>query len=156
MAADTATKQRVTQGARTWTVDDDASLHAHVIELGFRWRAISDLMPGKSEDAVRQRYNRLTGRVSRVDRSKPTLKTPRAFSATDELENALLQPDPLLFTELCKRYGFQAIRNKRRRMRLSKQLPEVDHWKYLLHHRMHLVEVNDVFFPFEATCVEGS
>jgi hypothetical protein len=44
-----------------WTAWEDETINQSVAELGTRWRAIAARMPGRSDDAVRNRYARLRG-----------------------------------------------------------------------------------------------
>lgn len=43
----------------TWTPEEDAAILAGVQELGFKWRQIAARLPGRSDDSVRNRWNRL-------------------------------------------------------------------------------------------------
>lgn len=43
----------------TWTPDEDAIIVTSVHELGLKWRKIAARLPGRSDDSVRNRWNRL-------------------------------------------------------------------------------------------------
>lgn len=42
-----------------WLADEDRIITASVKAIGFRWRTIAGYLPGRSDDAVRNRWNRL-------------------------------------------------------------------------------------------------
>ena len=44
---------------KEWTEWEDAAIRSGVLELGLRWRAIAARLPGRSDDAVRNRWARL-------------------------------------------------------------------------------------------------
>jgi len=44
---------------KDWTAAEDAAIRSGVSELGMRWRAIAARLPGRSDDAVRNRWARL-------------------------------------------------------------------------------------------------
>ena len=52
-----------------WTPEEDIAIHRGVNELGLRWRQIAARLPGRSDDAVRNRWNRLqqTVRMNPLD-----------------------------------------------------------------------------------------
>ena len=47
------------QGRRVWLEEEDRTILDTVREIGFRWRTIASYLPGRSDDAVRNRWNRL-------------------------------------------------------------------------------------------------
>ena len=49
----------MTQGRRVWLLEEDRIILSTVSEIGFRWRTIASYLPGRSDDAVRNRWNRL-------------------------------------------------------------------------------------------------
>lgn len=71
---------------KEWTEEEDGIIIESITSLGYRWRQIASLLPGRSDDAVRNRWNRLREqlhelRVRPSDRSSPTSKAGHAFSA---------------------------------------------------------------------------
>ena len=44
---------------KTWMAEEDKVILDAVTRIGFRWRSIAALLPGRSDDAVRNRWNRL-------------------------------------------------------------------------------------------------
>ena len=49
----------VAHNRKEWTEWEDAAIRSGVLELGLRWRAIAARLPGRSDDAVRNRWARL-------------------------------------------------------------------------------------------------
>lgn len=44
---------------KEWTAEEDEIIHTSVLIHGCKWRRIAALLPGRSDDAVRNRWNRL-------------------------------------------------------------------------------------------------
>ena len=44
---------------KEWSAEEDSIIRSSVVTFGCRWRKIASLMPGRSDDAVRNRWNRL-------------------------------------------------------------------------------------------------
>ena len=44
---------------KAWTLEEDTAILESVQQMGARWRVIASLLPGRSDDAVRNRWNRL-------------------------------------------------------------------------------------------------
>jgi len=53
---------------KEWTVEEDRQICKSVRRHGFKWRLVAADVPGRSDDAVRNRYNR----VKALDHVKPT------------------------------------------------------------------------------------
>ena len=68
-----------------WSPEEDAAIVAGVRELGCKWRVIASLLVGRSDDAVRNRWNRVKdlpvhneGRAVLTNPTKPDHKTAAA------------------------------------------------------------------------------
>ena len=44
---------------KEWTVEEDRQICKSVRRHGFKWRLVAADVPGRSDDAVRNRYNRV-------------------------------------------------------------------------------------------------
>jgi len=44
---------------RAWSAEEDHTIRACVAQMGMRWRLIAPLLPGRSDDSVRNRWKRL-------------------------------------------------------------------------------------------------
>jgi len=44
---------------RAWSIEEDQTIRACVAQMGMRWRLIAPLLPGRSDDSVRNRWKRL-------------------------------------------------------------------------------------------------
>ena len=51
--------QAAAPNRKEWAVSEDEAIRAGVEQLGTRWRAIAAMLPGRSDDAVRNRWARL-------------------------------------------------------------------------------------------------
>jgi len=51
---------RNTMGRKEWTVEEDEIILAEVAKHGQKWRVIAQRLPGRSDDAVRNRWKRLS------------------------------------------------------------------------------------------------
>ena len=47
------------QSRRAWSQEEDDTIRACVTQMGMRWRQIAPLLPGRSDDSVRNRWKRL-------------------------------------------------------------------------------------------------
>jgi len=74
------------QSRKEWLPWEDEAIRAGVSELGTKWRAISTRLPGRSDDAVRNRWARLQlidsssaagGSASARGGAKPTSARPK-------------------------------------------------------------------------------
>ena len=52
---------------KEWDAAEDAAIHDAVRRLGFKWRQIAALLPGRSDDAVRNRWARLNPDASKAE-----------------------------------------------------------------------------------------
>ena len=62
---------------KEWTTSDDILIRESVHTHGFKWRVIAALLPGRSDDAVRNRWNRL----NEAEQPKPLAVEADASSA---------------------------------------------------------------------------
>jgi hypothetical protein len=62
---------------KEWTISDDILIRESVHTHGFKWRVIAALLPGRSDDAVRNRWNRL----NEAEQPKPLAVEADASSA---------------------------------------------------------------------------
>jgi len=60
MAASGEGKARNTMGRKEWTSDEDRTIMEEVAKHGQKWRIIAAALPGRSDDAVRNRWKRLS------------------------------------------------------------------------------------------------
>lgn len=51
---------------KEWTAEEDATIRSHVQLFGCKWRRIAALLPGRSDDSVRNRWNRLQAALSQT------------------------------------------------------------------------------------------
>jgi hypothetical protein len=61
-AADSTKNRRMQVSAlprKEWSAEEDALIRSGVEKLGCRWRVIAAQLPGRSDDAVRNRWSRL-------------------------------------------------------------------------------------------------
>eukprot|EP00322_Chrysochromulina_rotalis_P013396 CAMPEP_0115853790 /NCGR_PEP_ID=MMETSP0287-20121206/13686_1 /TAXON_ID=412157 /ORGANISM="Chrysochromulina rotalis, Strain UIO044" /LENGTH=751 /DNA_ID=CAMNT_0003307879 /DNA_START=82 /DNA_END=2337 /DNA_ORIENTATION=+ len=70
---------------KEWTEAEDSIIKASVVEHGCRWRKIASRLPGRSDDAVRNRWNRLR-EMREVDSS------PSSADAADGGSGAFVGP----------------------------------------------------------------
>jgi hypothetical protein len=54
-------KHRNTMGRKDWSAQEDQTILEEVAKVGQKWRLIAAKLPGRSDDAVRNRWKRLTG-----------------------------------------------------------------------------------------------
>ena len=57
---------RNTMGRKEWSAEEDATILAAVEEHGQKWRIIATKLPGRSDDAVRNRWKRLSAEKEQV------------------------------------------------------------------------------------------
>ena len=64
---------------KEWDAAEDAAIHDAVQCLGFKWRQIAALLPGRSDDAVRNRWARLNPDAGKAEHAsrKPAEPKPR-------------------------------------------------------------------------------
>ena len=55
---------RNTLGRKEWSAEEDATIMAAVEEHGQKWRIIAAKLPGRSDDAVRNRWKRLSAEAA--------------------------------------------------------------------------------------------
>lgn len=125
---------------RAWTAAEDAKICAMVAAVGKRWRAVAAELPFRTDDAVRQRWNRL--HEYSVDATHTAVRErnqvggrARLWDAGDEaqLVAAIATCDVASFAALCDRRGFQAVRNKHNRLVISRKMgASSDAWKRLV------------------------
>jgi len=65
----------------SWSPEDDAKIVAGVRKYGCKWRVIAALLPGRSDDAVRNRWNRVKD-------------LPEHRSSSDDADGAICVPPP--------------------------------------------------------------
>jgi len=54
-------RARNTMGRKDWSAEEDRTILAEVAKVGQKWRIIATHLPGRSDDAVRNRWKRLIG-----------------------------------------------------------------------------------------------
>ena len=69
-------RRRVTSGKQGWTREEDQHILHHVQVSGQKWSVIAAMLPGRTDDAVRNRYlrlqkKRMRGRYNRTEGSAP-------------------------------------------------------------------------------------
>ena len=75
---------------KDWSEWEDRRIHEAVAELGLRWRAIASRLPGRSDDAVRNRWLRLGGEgvhkpaTAPRSRKEPGEKQRQGWSAQED------------------------------------------------------------------------
>jgi hypothetical protein len=52
---------------RAWSAEEDDTIRACVQQMGMRWRMIAPLLPGRSDDSVRNRWKRLKEEADAAD-----------------------------------------------------------------------------------------
>mmetsp|Transcript_32418 Transcript_32418/g.96675 ORF Transcript_32418/g.96675 Transcript_32418/m.96675 type:complete len:434 (+) Transcript_32418:166-1467(+) len=96
---------------KEWSREEDRLILLHAKEKGLKWRLIAELIPGRSDDAVRNRWNRLQGdmampeakggwvgrgdaaaRAAASPASSPTHPAPAVSSATAQSEAGAASP----------------------------------------------------------------
>ena len=65
-----------------WQPFEDATIRSMVARVGSRWSLIASLLPGRSEDAVRNRYHRLQRREPGEQMPVPDNKSARPVRFT--------------------------------------------------------------------------
>lgn len=68
----------------SWSREEDAAIVSGVAELGNRWAMVAQRLPGRTEDAVRNRYKRLQ-RVQAVDQPAPADPAEAAGGASPRM-----------------------------------------------------------------------
>jgi len=107
-----------------WSPQDDAKIVAGVRRHGCKWRVIAALLPGRSDDAVRNRWNRVKDlpehRSSSDDGARATdAKPPKPRKATPNVQAAKKGKQ----TDACSDEADQE--NKRERVSWSRQEDEL-------------------------------
>jgi hypothetical protein len=93
---------------KEWTQAEDQIIRDAVSSFGFRWRRIAARLPGRSDDAVRNRWNRLTEALNevsaRTNEDSSSQQPPAAatdamlFGEDDDSSNSALgEPSSLMF-----------------------------------------------------------
>jgi len=68
---------------KEWTAAEDETIRSHVQLFGTKWRRIAELLPGRTDDSVRNRWNRLQATLARVGKGgAAALPTPVAAPRT--------------------------------------------------------------------------
>jgi len=67
---------------RAWSVEEDETIRACVAQMGMRWRLIAPLLPGRSDDSVRNRWKRLKEDDSDCDVSSAQSAPVEAAAST--------------------------------------------------------------------------
>lgn len=77
---------------RAWSVEEDETIRQCVQQMGMRWRLIAPLLPGRSDDSVRNRWKRLKEEADAADlRNNPRPPTggdPDAAHGADDADSA--------------------------------------------------------------------
>jgi len=59
---------------RAWSAEEDETIRNCVAQMGMRWRLIAPLLPGRSDDSVRNRWKRLTEEDSEAEGAAAALR----------------------------------------------------------------------------------
>jgi len=76
---------------KEWTGEEDRIIIESVTKLGGKWRHIAHMLPGRSDDAVRNRWSRLREQVHPLEPAavaKPPASARRSRSASAERDDA--------------------------------------------------------------------
>ena len=122
-------RRRITSGKQGWTREEDQHILHHVQVSGQKWSVIAAMLPGRTDDAVRNRYlrlqkKRMRGRYNRTEGSAPgNGGAPVALTTADLADCASVKKGDMWAAEEDQRIMEGVMRFGQKWQRISELLP---------------------------------